>query len=391
MRHHDVVVIGAGMAGASAAWALSEHADVLLVEQEAHAGHHATGRSAAVLSETSGTPLTCALAAASRPFLAAPPRDFVDHPLVSPRGLLWVGQPGDEAALDALADEGSRHARGVGRIGGDACTALFPPLRPGPASVGGVHEPDACAVDVALLLQGYLRGLRRRGGAVRLAAGAVRGSRRTGTAWVVELASEAGEAEVSCRAVVNAAGAWGDAVARRFGVAPLGLRPLRRTACIVPAPDGAADWPLVMDVAGRFYCEPETGGLLVSPADEAPSEPCDARPDELDVALGLERLAEATTLRPVHVRRAWAGLRTFSPDRSPVAGEDPDHIGFYWLVGQGGAGIKTAPALAALTAALVLGRELPQEVVARGLDAASLSPARFRQPSPTRSRAACGE
>lgn len=378
MRHHDVVVIGAGIAGASAAWALSEHADVLLVEQEAQAGQHATGRSAAVLSETSGTPLTCALAAASRPFLATPPCDFVDYPLVSPRGLLWVGQPGDEGALDALAAEGARHAPGVSRIDGAACTKLFPPLRPGPASVGGVHEPEALAVDVALLLQGYLQGLRQRGGTVHLGGGAVRGERGADGEWVVVLAGDAGEVSVPCRAVVNAAGAWGDVVAGRFGVGPLGLRPLQRTACIVPAPDGSAAWPLVMDAASRFYCEPEAGGLLVSPADEAPSAPCDARPDELAVALGLDRLAEATTLRPVHVRRAWAGLRTFSPDRSPVAGEDPDHSGFYWLAGQGGAGIKTAPALAAVTAALVRGGEVPSELVACGVDAASLSPARFR-------------
>ena len=374
--HHDVVVVGAGMAGASVAWALAEDLDVLLVEQEPQAGQHATGRSAAVLSETSGTAITCALATASRPFFTAPPGGFAAHPLSAPRGLLWVGQPGDEAALDDVAEQGQRHARGVERVGEAEVRGLFPVLLPEWASVGGVHEPGALALDVALLLQGYLEGLRRRGGTIRLASGAVRGSRRRGR-WVVELASEP-VPSATCDVVVNAAGAWADQIAGRFGVAPLGLRPLRRTACIVPAGSEARTWPLVTDVAGRFYCEPETGGLLVSPADETPSEPCDAKPEELDVAVALDRLAQATTLRPRHVRRAWAGLRTFSPDRSPVAGEDPDHRGFYWLVGQGGAGIKTAPALAAVTATLVLERALPAEVAATSIEAAALSPARFR-------------
>ena len=137
-------------------------------------------------------------------------------------------------------------------------------------------------------------------------------------------------------------------------------------------------WPLVMDVGGRFYCEPEPGGLLVSPADETPSEPCDAKAEELDVALALERVAEATTVAPRSVRRAWAGLRTFAPDRVPVAGEDPEAPGFFWLVGQGGAGIKTSPALARVIAAFVAGDPPPTEVTARGVTAEALSPARLR-------------
>jgi D-arginine dehydrogenase len=369
----DVVVVGAGIAGASAAWRLAADRSVLLVEREATPGHHATGRSAAVLSETSGTFLACALAAASRPFFEQPPDAFGDHSLLAPRGLVWVGAPGDEAALDALADMGRRVRPTVRRIGHDEVLGLFPPLRAERAMVGGVHEPDARTIDVAALLQGYVRGLRARGGVLRPGAEVVQGERREG-GWRVTGPGY----EVQAAAVVDAAGAWGDDVAERFGVEPLGLAALRRTACIVPADEAARSWPLVMDVAGRFYAEPESGGLLVSPADETPTAPCDAQAEELDVALALDRIAEATTLAPGHVRRAWAGLRTFSPDRSPVAGEDLDRPGFFWLVGQGGAGIKTAPALAEVTAAAVDGRPLPAPVAAFGIDEAALSPARFR-------------
>ncbi|MGH9134060.1 MAG: NAD(P)/FAD-dependent oxidoreductase, partial [Ilumatobacteraceae bacterium] len=174
---------------------------------------------------------------------------------------------------------------------------------------------------------------------------------RSGSSWI----TTAGARRLTSTHVVDAAGAWGDVVAERCGVVAIGLRPLRRTAAIVPAPDWVRSWPLVMDVAGRFYVEPEAGGLLVSPADETDSEPCDARPEEIDVALALDELAAATEVPVRTVRRAWAGLRTFAPDRVPVLGEDPSAPGFWWLVGQGGAGIKTAPAMAALLASQMLG------------------------------------
>lgn len=366
----DVVVVGGGIAGASVAWALVERgASVILLEQEAQPGHHATGRSAALLNETVGHPVVGALARASRPFLADPPPGFVDHPLLAARGLLWIGQ--DPDVLDALVDEVARGA--AHRIDAADVTRLVPELRPGWAVAGGVHEPAAQSVDVAALLQAYVRGMRRGGGEVLTAHEAMQLMPAAG-GWVVR----AGERSLHCTVVVNAAGAWGDIVAERAGVAPLGLTPLRRTACIVPVPDGhdVSGWPLVMDVAGTFYAEPEPGGLLVSPADETPAEPVDARPEELDVALALDRLREATTLPVRSVRRAWAGLRTFAPDRAPVAGFDPDHPGFYWLVGQGGAGIKTAPALAELAATDILGDAPPDAIPPEVLP--QLSPDRFR-------------
>jgi D-arginine dehydrogenase len=371
--HCDVVVVGAGIAGASSAWALAERHRVVLVEQEGAPGHHATGRSASVLSETVGHPVVCGLAAASRPFLTSPPPGFVDHPLLSPRGLLWIGKADDREALDRVAMQAQAVAPGVARLDANQVRTRVPELRAAWRTAGGVHEPDAMAIDVDALLHGFLRGLRARGGEVIVTA-ELTAARRRGRGWDVH----AGSRRFASAAVVDAAGAWGDEVARRAGVRPLGLVPLRRTAALVPAPDAVRSWPLVMDVGGRFYCEPEPGGLLVSPADETPSEPCDAKAEELDVALAVERVAEATTVAPRSVRRAWAGLRTFAPDRVPVAGEDPEAPGFFWLVGQGGAGIKTSPALARVIAALVAGDPPPTEVTARGVTAEALSPARLR-------------
>jgi D-arginine dehydrogenase len=372
-----VVVVGAGIAGAAAAWELSLDHDVVLVEQEAQPGTHATGRSAAVLSETSGTREVCALARASRPFLESPPDGFADHPLTAPRGLLWAARRED---ADALARIEAVAASGVAPTArrldaSDACR-VHPALRPESVAGGALYEPDARSVDVASLLHAYIGGARRRGAQVRTGAALIGATTtaRPGAPrrWRVELADDVVHADV----MVNAGGAWADVVAEKAGVAPIGLRPFRRTACLVPI-DADPAWPLVMDVGSRWYFEPEAGGILLSPADESPSEPVDARPDELDVASALDALREATTLAPRSVRRAWAGLRTFAPDRVPVVGEDPDAPGFFWLAGQGGAGIKTAPALAACLAASVRGTAWPHSLTELGVTPAHLSPARF--------------
>lgn len=370
----DVVVVGAGIAGAAAADAIAATGrSVVLVEMESQAGHHATGRSAATLSETSGHPTVCALAAASRPFFTAPPAGFTEQPLLAPRGLVWIGHADDAPALDALATAGAAIAPSVRRLTTEEAVALVPGLRPGAAAGGGVHEPDAMSVDVAGLLAGYLRRARALGAHVLVSHEAIR-LQRTAEGWAVE----AGGSHFSAGAVVNAAGAWGDVVAARAGITPLGLRALRRTACIVPVRRDVSAWPLVMDIANRFYAEPEPGGLLLSPADETEVEPGDARAEELDLALALERLDEATDLAPRSIRHSWAGLRTFSPDRAPVLGADPADPSFVWCVGQAGAGIKTAPAAAEVVAAAVAGEPFPARLGAWGLSEADLSPARFR-------------
>jgi D-arginine dehydrogenase len=374
-----IAVVGGGIAGLSAAWALAADHDVVVLEAEADLATHTTGRSAATLSETSGLRAVCALARASRAFLERPPDGFVDHPLTARQGLLWIGRDGDAARLDEIASvAASGTAPTARRIDENEASTLVPVLRPDAISAGGVWEPDALKLDVAAMVAAYAAGARARGAAIRRRC-SVRTMTRSTTGWIVECdAGDGGDSTLTVDVVVNAAGAWGDVVAERAGLPPLGLRPLRRTACIVPAPDDAASWPLVMDVANRFYFEPEPGGLLLSPADEQLSEPLDATAEMEDVAWALEMLAEATTLAARHVRSSWAGLRTFTADRVPAVGWEPEAAGFLWLVGQGGAGIKTAPALAAATAAIVEGRSWPAELGALGVVPEELSPQRFR-------------
>lgn len=371
--HVDFIVIGGGIAGASAASALAEDGSVALVEQEATTGYHSSGRSASVLSETSGHPVLCALAAASRSFFESPPTGFAEHPLVSPRGLLWVGRQQDTDELDVLASKARAIAHSVRRITASEVRDIVGHFRDEAVAGGGTFEPDAMAIDSDALLQGFVRSMRARGGLLLTSSPAVQAS-RMGQTWEVT----AGSVTLRAPIVVNAAGAWGDVVAHRSGVRPIGLRPKRRTACIVALADVDPRWPMVMDIAGRYYVEPDPGGLLVSPADATPSEPCDAQAEEIDVALALDEIREATTLPVRSVRRAWAGLRTFSPDNGPVVGEDPDAPGFWWLVGQAGAGIKTAPAMAAALVAMIHGRPLPAAISGRSVGISDLSPVRFR-------------
>lgn len=367
-----VIVIGAGIAGASAASALAEDREVILLEQAASPGYHATGRSASLLSETSGHRVVRALASASRAFFESPPRGFVDHPLLSPRGLLWVGEQADARRLDQLAELGRLAVPSVRRVSSAEVIDRLPHFRQHAVAGGGTFEPDAMAIDTDSLLQGFLRSFRQRGGRLVTSCPATR-LKHDGRAWQVH----AGATIIRAPIVVNAAGAWGDLVAAQARVRPVGLEPRRRTACSVPLADVDHTWPMVMDVASRYYLEPESGGLLISPADETISEPCDASPDEIDVAIALDRVRDATTLPVRSVRRAWAGLRTFSPDGAPVIGEEPGAPGFWWLVGQGGGGIKTAPAAARALSALVRGEALPAELAGLGIHAEDLSPTRF--------------
>jgi D-arginine dehydrogenase len=372
-----VTVIGAGIAGASAAWELAEAHEVTLVELESQPGVHATGRSAAVLSETSGLRPVCALARASRDFLENPPDGFADHPVTGPRGLLWVGEADDVAALDDLAAvAASGVAPTARRVDPDEVRRLVPALRRPAVAGGGVFEPDARSIDVAALLQGYVAGARRRGATV-LTGAPMTGASRIETAGAGWRVTVEGAGALEADVIVNAAGAWGDTVAALAGVAPVGLRPLRRTAFVTPV-EADVTWPMVMDIANRYYFEPEQGGILASAADETLSDPCDARAEEEDIARAMDALAEATTLGARSVRHHWAGLRTFAPDRVPVLGPDPDVASFVWLVGQGGAGIKTAPAMAACVRSTIDGSPWPAALDFLGVTAADLAASRLR-------------
>ena len=345
----DAVVIGAGIAGASAAAALAADRRVALLEAEEQAGYHTTGRSAAIWILNYGPPDVRALTGLSRRFFEAPPAGFAEHPLMRRRAVVFLAPPEQTAALAAMLAEGT----GLREAAVSEIAALVPALRPGYAAAAAI-EDDAFDMDAAALHQGFLRQLRRAGGALALRHRAGRIAHRAG-AWEVE--TSAGD-RFRAKVLVNAAGAWGDEVAVAAGLRPLGLVPCRRTAAIVdPSPYDVADWPLVNDVGHSWYARPEARTrLMVSPADETPMTPQDVQPDELDVAIGIDRMQQALAIPVRRVERAWAGLRTFTPDRSLAFGRDGGGEGFFWCVGQGGYGIQTAPAAGRLVADLVADR-----------------------------------
>jgi len=341
----DVLVVGAGIAGSSVAFELAARRDVILVERETRPGYHSTGRSAAMLSETYGVPAVRALARASRSFLADPPAGFTETALLSPRGMLHIAGHHQLATLDAAGPAPSS----VQRLGRAAVRDLVPILDPGYVA-GGLFEPDAMAIDVDALHQGYLRGLRRRGRLITDAE--VTAVART-DGWRVETSAGV----ITAAVLVDAAGAWADQLAAMAGVRPVGLVAKRRTAILIEPPRGhdPAGWPMVIDIDERFYFKPEAGTLLVSPADETPVAPCDVQPEEIDVALAAARFEEVTGHAVRRIGHRWAGLRSFVADHAPVVGPDPEVPGFVWLAGQGGFGVMTAPAMARIAAAQVIG------------------------------------
>jgi len=369
----DFLVIGGGIAGASMGYWLAPHGRVLLLEREAQPGYHSTGRSAALFAETYGTRQVRALTMASRAFFDAPPDGFAERPLLSPRGFLLVAAPGQEDLLRETWQTLSSASAQVELLSAQGACAMVPVLRP-ERVVGAIHDPDAADVDVDALHQGCLRGIRRHGGAVVCAA-EVTSLRRAGGEWSLHARGERYAAPV----VVNAAGAWADVVAGLAGVAPIGLTPKRRAAFIFPAPDDldTKRWPLTVGIAENWYFKPEAGMLLGSPANEDAVAPHDVQPEELDIATGIFRIEEASTLRIARPTRTWAGLRTFVADGDLVGGFDPAAPGFFWLAAQGGYGIQTSPAMGEACAALARGEPVPSRIARFGLSAAMLSPARL--------------
>ena len=378
MQAFDVVVLGGGIAGASVAYELAADVSVALLEREPSLATHSTGRSAAMFIDSYGGLQVRILAKASRGFLDEPP-DGWDRPLLTPRGALYVGFAGDEEAVRRLYAEVRPVNDQVRLLDAEGCRELWPLVRPEREPVG-VHDPEGMDLDVHALHSGYVRGLRARGGTVLAGLGATVPT-RSGDGWVVR--SPDGT-RVAAGVVVDAAGAWADEVARAAGVAPVRLQPMARSIFVVARPDqpGAARWPLVQDVRQRYYLKPEGDGLLCSPSNETPVGPGDPRPDELLIAQAIDHLVVDTLLDVRHVRHSWAGLRVFAPDRVPVLGYDPAHAGFFWLAGQGGYGIQTAPATARLAAALVRGQDVPPDLLALGLTAASVSPTRLLTEEP---------
>lgn len=370
----DVVVIGAGIAGAGVAAELSADRKVVLLEQEAHPGMHATGRSAALHSEIYGNACIRALTQAGREFFLHGDRGL---PFTRPRGCLHIAT---ETQLDRLAAFAEEPGVGsaVRRIEGRALLERVPVLRPGRV-VAALEEHHAYDLDVDAIHRFFLNQHRAAGGILRCSSPAVELTRGGGM-WSVL----AGDQEFRAPVVVNAAGAWGDVVAERAGVDAIGLQPRRRSALIVDAPPQAdpSTWPAVIDIDERFYFKPDAGKIMMSPADEALSAPSDAFPDDFDLAVAIDRVQQVADIPVQRIAHSWAGLRTFAPDRTPVVGFDPDVAGFFWLVGQGGYGIQTSPALSRLAAALVRGQPLPADLAERGVRAADLDPGRLRQARP---------
>lgn len=360
MKRFDVAIVGAGIAGASLAAELAAHASVLLIEAEDTPGYHATGRSAAFWSETYGGPGVQPLTSASGSYLT-------QTGFLQPLGSLHIGRTEDAAAADAFIAEFATSGITLERVDP---RAIVPGLRADWTI--GISEPSCAYIDVAGLHQHYLARARRAGAEITVRARLVAAARETG-GWRIEAPDATWQAGI----IANAAGAWADEVARIAGVAPLGFAAFRRTMAQLrtdpAAPDGM---PHVGHIGGSFYFKPEPGGRLwLSPHDEIPSPPCDAAPEEIDVAIAIDRFEQVVDWRVAAVERRWAGLRTFAPDRLPVTGFDGGADDFFWFAGQGGFGIQTAPA-AAMLAASLLRHAAPPEAVA-AIDSARYAPTRF--------------
>jgi len=370
----DVVVVGGGIAGMSVGYFLAEAGlSVALVEAETTLAHHTTGRSAAQFLENYGDDTVRRLCAAGRPFFAEPPENFCDSALWEPRPMLRVGGPDLVDSFKEEAAEARKLVPSTEYLSAADTLAHVPVLRPELVACG-ILEPNAMDLDVAGLHQLFVRGLRHHGGTIDVSRPAT-AIESTGSGWRVT----AGDGVIECDVVVNAAGAWADRVAATAGVEPIGLHVLRRTAFVARIPDGldTTRWPLTdletPEDGMAAYFKPESGGLLMSPADETPSEPCDARPEEIDIAMTIDRINTWTTLDVRSVSSSWAGLRTFSANRSLIAGFAPDAPNFFWLAGHGGYGIQTAPGLGRGAASIITTGALPDDIAALGLQPADLS------------------
>ena len=374
---YDTLIIGAGIAGASVGYRLAGQRKVLLLEREAQPGYHSTGRSAAMFMEAYGTPQIQALTRASRAFYEAPPEGFCEHPLLEPRGCLYVASVEQRDLLEATYAQNLANGTQVSLLDRDGALALVPSLR-GEILAGAVLEPGAMDLDVHALHQGFLRGLRQAGGELRCNAELVQ-AHFLDDLWQVELADGSC---IKARQLVNAAGAWADQVAEQCGVAKVGLQPCRRTAFTFPGPAAQdfARWPAVIGVDESFYFKPDAGQLLGSPANADPVQPQDAAPEELDLALGIYNIEAITTLEIRRPSHSWAGLRSFVADGDLVLGFDPGMPRFFWLAAQGGYGIQSSAGASRLAADLLLGQPICTSLTTQGVVPELLSPARFQQP-----------
>lgn len=373
MTQFDIAIIGAGIAGASLGYALITRAPgirLLILEAEEQPGYHTTGRSAAFYAETYGGPAVQPLTSASKAFFHSPPRGFCETAIMSPRGALHIRHADAPGTLSALEAEFAAGGVAHQRLGPEGIVKLVPRIRAQWAQTA-IWEPGCADIDVAGLHQAYLRAARRAGASLVTNARVLSMQRSRGR-WLITTRS----GDFAAAAVANAAGAWADEVATLAGVRPIGIQPLRRTIVVTEVrPEAPADLPVVMDAGGSLYFKPDSGRLWISPHDETLDMPHDVQPDEMDMAVALDRFEQMCDWPIRRLASRWAGLRNFAPDRLPVLGADPGEPGFHWCAGQGGWGIQTAPAASAIGAALLLGEAPPADYA--GIDIGLFDPARF--------------
>lgn len=369
MMSHDIIVIGAGIAGASVAAHLARHRKLVVLEMEERPGHHSTGRSAATYEPNYGPLSIRSLTRASRGFFETPPQGFAASPLVSPRNTVFAIPGGQEAEAEALLRTGVDFIE----ISPAEARRQFPPLRQDYAKAAMLDATTA-DIDVDLLHQGFLRLIKAQGGEIVCRARVERIARRNGL-WQVATPLGSFAAPI----LVNTAGAWGDEIAGLAGLQPIGLQPKRRSMAVVPVPQemDVMAWSFIGDVGETWYAKPSGGRLLVSPAEAEPVPPHDAYADDMTLAEGIARFQEAVDIEVTHLSGSWGGLRSFAPDGNPVCGFDDGSPGFFWLIGQGGYGIQTSPALGELAAALVRQKAMPAHIEREGLRLADISPGRF--------------
>ncbi|WP_033069866.1 NAD(P)/FAD-dependent oxidoreductase [Thalassospira australica] len=374
MTHSDILIIGGGIAGMSAAYFLAKAGkSVTVLEREDQPGYHSTGRSAALYSETYGPKIIRKMSTASRAFFLTPPEGFSENPILSPRGIIMTAKPGEEAELDAILSEGRANGANFVELTPAELKEIIPVLHTDQIAKAA-YEPDAMDIDVHALHWGFIRQFKSRGGTLVTKADVSAITRESGV-WTVSLSNGA---SYNGDIVVNAAGAWADDIATKAGIPPLGIVPKRRTAVMVdlPADVDAHGWPLVACLDETLYFKEDAGRLLVSPADTTPTEPHDVQPEELDIAITIDRLMTTTSIEVRRPGESWAGLRSFFADGDPVSSFDPADDSFYWLAGQGGYGIQTAPAMGEYAASIITGNDVPPQMEKLGITKDALSATR---------------
>ena len=372
-NHYDIAIIGGGIAGFSLAHFLADKRKVLLLEREDVFGYHTTARSAGEFSYSHHTPLVGKLAKLSFPFLNNPDPHFSETKLLNPRGAIYIASEEKREKLASVFNDERQHSREMEMLAVDEAIKRAPILNP-EFFTTAFYDPNCWDIEVANLFQSYIKSAKK-SGTVALTKAAILSAVRTENVWKIETSA----GSFTAATIVNASGAWADETAAICGAAPLNMSPLRRTVITVELPSAinTATLPEIAEIEEDFYMKPDAGKLLVSPADEHLSQPCDAQPEELDIAWAMHWLNESTTINAGNVSHSWAGLRSFAPDRAPVVGWDNNVDGLFWLAGQGGFGIQTSPALGRLAADLLQGKPLPDDFKDIGLSGTDIDPARF--------------